>query len=275
MKNIFNSKLLPIFVTLLGLIGFLLRLWTLGDGPDAEGLYAAAPLAWVLLWIVTAAVPVLIIAITWWLREPGKYSDNFPPSPIAATGTVLGALGILVTAIGHLSNNQETFAFITGLLGLVAGGLLIAAAFARLKGSRPSFFCHASVCLFFAVQIFYQCRLWSNEPQITVFLFRFLAQVCVMLAAYQLCAFDADLGRRRPSLFWSLMSVYLCLLAMGDNQNLLFYGCMAIWLLTNLCSLRPIKKRKANTAPPANPVQAQMSSNDVSIDEIRTWLDEE
>lgn len=280
MNKLLHPKHLPIIVTVAGLIGFALRIWSLGSGPDAEGLYAPAPVAWALLWIVTIAVPVAIIVLTRPLKEPGKYADNFPPSIISAVGSLAAALGILTTALplfidaGSVSNSN-TLTFVTGLIGILSGILMAMVGYARLKGSKPNFLCHASVSLYLALRIFDQCKTWSNEPQISVFLFPFLAQIFIMLAAYQLCAFDVDLGKRPTSLLWSLSGVYLCLVALPSGEDTLFLGCMAIWLLTNTCSLRPIKKRRPAPQTPTEPVQAQMSSKDVSIEEIRSWLDEE
>ena len=276
MKKPVYAKYLPLIVTFAGLAGFLLRLWTIGKGPDSEGLYAPAPVPWVLLWILTAAVPIATVILCRPLKESGKYSDNFPASPISAIGCLLAALAITVTSLGRLMNDRDLIVFITGVAGIVAGVLMGVLAFNRLKGRRPNFFCHASVCLYFALEIFDQCRQWSNESQIGVFVFPFLAQTCIMLAAYQLCAFDVDLGRRQPSLLWSLCSVYLCMVSLAGSNRLLYYGCMAVWLLTNLCSMRPVKKRRTTPAAEQTPsVQAQLSSNDVSIDELNRWMEEE
>lgn len=280
MNKIMNPKILPLTTAVAGLLGFGLRIWTLSGGTDHEGLYTFQLLPWALLWIVTAAVPVLTILMTRSLKEPVKFAENYPPSIVSAVGALLGALGIALSAWDALQAYQsglssDMLALLTALLGFVAAVLMALVAYSRLKGIKPNFLCHISVSLYLALRIFYQCKAWSNEPQISVFLFPLLAQVTVMLAAYHLSTFDVDLGKRSASLVWSLWAVYLCLVALPGSDQILFYGCMAIWLMTNICSLRPAKKRKAAPKEPAKPVQAQMSSNDVSVDELKTWLDEE
>jgi hypothetical protein len=40
------------------------------------------------------------------------------------------------------------------------------------------------------------------------------------------------------------MSVYLCVVAMFSFEQTLFYGLCALWQMGDLCSLRPLKKRK-------------------------------
>lgn len=274
MKKYLQPKFLPVIITITGLLGFLLRLWSIGKGPDAAGLYAPALVPWILLWIVTAAVPVVIILMTRPLSQPVKYTQNFPASIVPAIGSLIASVGIAISGAKLITGDSGAFVFIVGILGLTAAVMMVLVAYARLKGRKPNFFCHAIVCLYFALQTFDQCRTWSNYPQIGVFLFAFLAQICMMLATYQLCAFDVDLGKRRVSLFWSLSGVYCCLVALPSSENILFYGAIAIWLLTNLCSLTPAKKRKP-VQEPENPVQAHLSGSDVSMDEIMSWLEEE
>jgi hypothetical protein len=278
LNKLLHPKNLPIAVTLAGLISFALRIWSMGSGTDAEGLYAPAPLPWALLWIITIAVPVLIIIMARPLNVPGKFADNFRPSIVSAIGSLAAALGLLVTALDLFKGNAyaiDTLTMLTGVIGILSGVLMIIVAYARLKGQKPNFLCHISVSLYLALRIFSQCKIWSNEPQIGIYLFPFLAQIFIMLAAYQLSAFDVELGKRPSSLLWSLSAVYLCLAALPSNQDVLFLGCMAIWLLTNLCSLTPIKKPRSNSKDKPDTAQAQLGSTDVSIDEIKTWLDED
>lgn len=279
MNKIFQPKYAPLVVAVAGLLGFLLRIMTISGGTDREGLYTFELLPWALLWAVSIAVPVLIFLMARPLTEPGKYSDNYPPSIVSAVGCLIGALGMAISALDlfqtyQLSTNTvmpDTLSLVAALLGFVATVMLGVVAFARLKGNQPNFLCHISVCIYMAVRIFCQCRAWSNEPQISIFLLGFLAQLFVMLAAYHLCAFDVDMGKRRASLMYSLCAVYLCLTALPGEKDVLFLGCMAIWLMTNLCSLRRLQKRKA----PVKPVQATMGHSDVSIDELQGWMDEE
>lgn len=275
MIKLLNPKNLPISVTAFGLLGFLLRLWTLSGGTDKENLHIPVPAAWIALWIVTALVPLLIIYITKPLADPVKYNLNFPASPVSAVGTLCGALAVSLAGVRSFSNSTDVLMLITGLLGMASGVVLLMAGYARLKGMRVNFLYHGIPCLFMALHIFNQCKQWSNVPHSSPFLFGFLCQICAMLAVYQLCAFDVDMGKRRASLFWSLMSVYFCLVALPTADNLIFCGCIAVWMLTNLCSLRPAKKRKPAAQEAPKPVQAHMSGSDVSIDEIKSWLDEE
>ena len=243
MKKLIRPDYLPMIATSAGLLGFALRLWTLSGGPDTQGLYAPQPLAWGLLWAVTALTLGGFLYLSAQLREPGDYSDNFPANPISALGCIAAAVGILVTALPLISG-LNWLEKATGLLGLGAAVAMGLVAWARWNGKVPNFLCHLAVSLFFALRIFDCCKAWSNEPQLGIFVMPFLACVCVMLAAYQLSCFDVNLPKRKACVFWSLSAVYFSILAMPNSEELLLHGCMAIWLLTNLCSLKPMKKRE-------------------------------
>ena len=291
MKKYLHPKFLPVLIPVAGLLGLALRLWTLGSGPDPEGLYEPQPLAWTLLWIVTAATLVTIVLLSARLKNPGKYADNFPPSVAGAAGIALAALGIMFTGLKILTNAADLLATITGILGAASAVGLILAAFARYQGKKPSFVLHTIPCLFFALRIFEQAKSWSNIPQISIFLFPFLASICVMLATYHRACFDVNLGQRRTYLFWNLSGVYFSLLALPSGEDPLFYVGMVAWLLTNLCSLRPLKARKPQSAPeaaaetsapeaapipdPPAPAHEPTLREDMSYDELLKWLDKE
>lgn len=245
MKKYLHPKYLPILVPIASVLGLLLRLWTMGGGPDESGLYAPQPLAWVLLWMVSIVTLAGIVFLSNGLKNPGRYSDNFPPSVISAAGCGAAALAIVFSSLTTLVGAVDLLATITGILGLVSAVALVLVALARYQGKKPSFLMHTVICLFLALRVFDRCKHWSNVTQTGVFLFQFLASICVMLAAYQLCCFDVNLGNRRRSLFWNLATVYFCALALPMGEEPLFYGGMLLWMISNLCSVRPIKAAKA------------------------------
>lgn len=290
MKKYLHPKFLPLLVSAAGLIGILLRWWTIGTGPDRDSLYAPQPIAWALLWIVTIPTLGAVMLIGKRLKNPGRYSDNFPASPVGAAGCALAALGILVS--GQAPAAGDFLSTIAYFLRLLSFATLALIALNRYQGKQPFFLLHTIPCLYFALRIFLLCRIWSNETQIGVFLFPFLASICVMLASYQLACFDVNLGKRKTCLFWSLSAVYFSMLALPGSDEPLFYIGMAAWLLTNLCSLRPLKARKPQPAPepapeaapevPPAPVPetpapppAPALTEDMSYDDLLKWLEQE
>lgn len=262
MKNAVNSKTIPVLVVLTSLLGALFRLLTRGNGPDAGGLFEPRPLAWCLLWVLTAATAVMIIYAVRKLRNPGTYQDNYPKSSAALVCSLPVATNILITGVGLLRSSLEidlaTFkpdyiGVATGILGIVACACLVISGLNRFFERKPFFVLNGLVCLYFALRLFHHCREWSNEPQLGIVIFPFLASLVMMLASYHRACFDVDMGKRRVFLFWSLMGVYLSVVAMLSYEEPLFYGSCALWLLTDLCSLRPLRRRPAVAQPEEAP----------------------
>jgi hypothetical protein len=206
------------------------------------------------------------------LKNPGRYADNFPKSIPGGIGCAAAALAILVSGsqglLTALAPQVPTpgamisiplLGIITGLLGIASAASLAFTAFCRFTGKKPHFLTHAIPCLYFALRVFDCCRAWSNETQTGVFIFQFLASVCVMLASYQLCCYDVNLGNRKSSLFWSLSSVYFCALTLPMGEDLLFYACMGLWLATNLCSIRPLKAKSPELSEAKDALQAEQA----------------
>lgn len=250
MKKYLNPRNLPILLPFAAALGLLLRLWTMGGGPNSEGLYAPQPAAWVLLWIVTIGTVVCIIAMSRPLKKPGRYADNFPKSILGAAGCAAAAIGMGISALPDLTNSTDLLATATGFMGALSAVSLLLTGWSRFQGVKPSFVLHVVPCLGMALRIFDRCKYWSNETQTGVFLFQFLASACVMLAMYQMCCFDVNLGNRKSSLLWSLSGTYFCVLALPMGEETLFYAGMALWLITNLCSVRPLRTPKPEAAAP-------------------------
>ena len=279
MKKYLHPTYLPILVPMASILALVLRLWTMGGGPDGEGLYPTLPLAWALLWLVTAMTLAGIYALTRRLKNPGRYTDNFPASALGAAGCVAGGLGIVYSALTTLTAAQDLLGTLTGFLGLISAAALLLTALARFQGKKPNFVFHVVTCLYFALRIFDCCKHWSNVTQIGAFLFQFLASICVMLATYQMCCFDVNLGNRPSSLLWSLSGVYFCVLALPMGEDIYFYAGMLLWLMLNLCSLRPMKVSQPQTTETAGSdaaAETQASTEaEPTAEDILSWLEKE
>ena len=268
MKKYLHPIYLPLLVPMASILALVLRLWTMGGGPDADGLYAPQPLAWVLLWLVSAVSLAGIFVLTRRLKNPGRYSDNFPASPISAAGCAAGALGILYSALTTFFAAKDLLATLTGILGIAGAVALTLTALIRYQGKKPSFVFHVVTCLFFALRIFDCCKHWSNVTQIGCFLFQFLASICIMLASYQMCCFDVNLGDRRSYLLWSLSGVYFCVLALPMGEDVYFYAGMLLWLMLNLCSLRPMKTAQTQAAETVEAPKAAVDNAQPEAEQI-------
>jgi hypothetical protein len=260
MKRFINSKSIPMLVLLSSLLALGLRIWTRGSGPDEGGLFPHQPLAWALLWLLTAAVIAATVFAVRRLKNPGSYRENYPRSPIAALCAVPAAVSFLVSGYQQLRGSlglalpgTTAVDTVTGILALVAGLCLLLSAVHRFLGRKPFFLINGLICVYLAIRLFNRCQLWSNEPQMGIVVFPFLASMALMLSAYHRVCFDVDLGKRYWSGFWSLMSVYFCVVAMLSFDQPLFYGLCALWQMADLCSLRPLKRKSQILEEPQSP----------------------
>lgn len=246
MKRIFKPDLAPLAVLFGGVAGFLLRLWTLGSGPDEQGLYEPMILPWCLLVMVSLAVAAVILLSISRLKDAGKYADHFPASKFGAATHILAAIGVLLSTFRAAEGTSAGLWMITVALGIGSTICLSLGALARLNGNRPPFWLHAVPCLFLALRSFLYCRAWGNVTQTGVFLFPFLASIFIIFAMYQLTCYDVDLGHRLRNLFWSLYGCYLCIISLAFCDDVVFYLSMGLFLLTNHCRLQPIHRPKSS-----------------------------
>lgn len=276
MKKFISPKYLPIFAAVCCLLGFLLRLWTLGGGPNDLGLFAHQPVAWILLWIVTLLFAVGVIVMAAPLKKPGKYTDHFSASLPGAIGNGAAAVGVILTMFRATGTPSTVMSIVMLVLaGGAAVGMCLAAA-ARLRGNRQPFWPYLLTCLLFGVRLFDRCRGWSENPQVGTYIFPFLASASLLLAVYYLTAYQVNMGSRRICLFYSFSAIYLCTVSLAYSEELLFYLCMIVFLATNLPSLRPLTKRTEapeNPQEPDAPAQADAGKpNEMSYDELMDWL---
>lgn len=232
--------LLPLAVLVAGAVGAALRLWLLSSGKDPGGLIAPEHPAGTLLVILTLGVLVLLVFATRHLVQGSKYSFNFPASKLRCGGTVVGALGMLATAISQLTAGGDGLSIACAVLGLAAGAVLGYIGFLYLQGKQPSLFLHGFVCVYLMLLLICQYRIWSSEPQIQTYCYPLLATVCVMLACYHNAMFDGDWGTRRAFTVFHLLAGFFCCLSVVGDYMPLFYLGMGAWMFTDRCSLTPM-----------------------------------
>ncbi len=242
----------PIFALLLGAVSMSLRFWMLSGGTDDQGLYPAGHPAWILVCLLCVCSVCLFFIMSHRTERRRTYRDNFPASVPAAAGNLAAALGIAVSSIGRWESSA-----LIGIFGLLCSGLLVYSGLLRLQGRKRPFLIPAALCLFLALQVFSMGRLLGAEPQLSRFLFPFLAVGALLPACYHQWGFDVNSGDRCKSLFWQLTGGYLCLAAVpGSNAWPLYLGA-GLWLLTDVCSLQPIRRNAARpTAEEASEAEA-------------------
>lgn len=245
MKRFFRTPLLPLVSLGGGLITLILRLILLSQA-DSTGLLPVGHFAGILSWVITVAVLVYLLIGTRSLNEAKKYAFNFPADPLAAGGILAAALGILITSISELIGSTDLLCTICSVFGFLCVPALAFLSQCRKSGRRPSVLFHALVCVYLMLHLVSHYRVWSAYPQIQTYGFDLLALVCLMLASYQRCVFDINRGSRRAYVFTSLSGAFFSIAALPGSSNVLFFLGCAIWMLTGLCSLRPLPGRYAS-----------------------------
>lgn len=256
MKKIIRPKHLPWITLALSLLGAALRVWLYATGKDDKGFFVNGHPAEILLWILS----VLTVAALFWLTRPingqGAYRLNFPASIPGALGCWALAAGLFVTALGDLMGGSDSIATVTGILGVLCVPALIFAGYSRYCGTRSSFLLYTLVSVFCIARMVCQYRQWSADPQLQDYCFQMFACVGLMLTFFQRATFDVKMGRRGIYAFTNLATFYFCVLSIPYCEQKLFYIVNALWLITNLCSLRPLKKRAPTLqTPPEPPVE--------------------
>lgn len=235
MKKSIIGILLPIIVLISAIDGLCLRLLTLAGGPNATGLYPNRPIVWCLLLALSLATAAGIIAMTLRLKQSKCYRHNFTASLPGAIGFGLAALAFILSAFRLADENRDLLGVLSLVLGLGGAVCLSLGALDRYLGRTPRFYIALAPCLFLALRLFLCCHDWSTVSQTGNYLLPLAAGIFLPLAMWHHGAFSLNMGNRHCSLFFSLIALYFCIVALPGSADPLFYGCLAVFLATNLC----------------------------------------
>lgn len=233
MKLFSKSHILPWLSLGAGLLGVCLRLWLYAGGSDEKGLLVTGHPANILLFALTAAVmAVLFLRVRALGHAPG-YSHLFPRSVPAAIGNGVAAVAMLLSLPLSLSA--------TTVLGLLAAVSFAYLAFCALRHLRPAFWLHGIITVYFMVYAVGQYRVFSTEPQISVYFFELLAAVFLMLTFYYRSVLDVEEKGRSAYVFCNQAALFFCCVSLVGGTRL-FYLAMVVWTATNLCSLKSVTR---------------------------------
>ena len=248
MKRSLTNKILSWLAPVLGLLGMAAMWAMLTFGTDERGLLMPMHISTVAVWLLTAAMAVGLLLMLRNMEDTAGYRRLFPDSRLAALGTLCAAAGILATVVESLTAMEEPIRILSGLLKIAAGIALIYLAWCRWKNLRGSFLAWAAVTAYMLLRIMFEYRSWSTQPELLRFLFPLVASVCMVLAMYHRTAFCVKMGSRTQFLFFSQLGAFCCLLALPATP-VPFYAGMAVWALTDRCSLKVVREKKPSPAP--------------------------
>ena len=227
-----KPKQMKLLLGAAGILGLALRAVLYAAGVDRKGLLIPGFWADTGLWILTAVLAVLLLV--WCPRVTGtkKYERALPGSPVSAACAALAGIALVLSPVAETPS--ATFAIIELALRITAGVSLLLIGYCRYRGRAPLFLLHSAVCLYLALRLVCQYRVWSADPQIQNYAFYMGAHVALMITAYQFAAFDAGFGNHRNLWAAGLSAIYLCIVSIaGSGDPLFLIGC-AIWVWTNL-----------------------------------------
>ena len=248
MKRSLKNKILPWLAPALGCLGMAAMWAVYAFGTDEKGLILPFHISALAVWAITAAMVGSLLFLLWDMEDTAGYRRLFPDSRLAAVGTLVAAICILATVVESLTAMDEPIRILSGLLKIAAGIALIYLAWCRWKNVRGSFLAWAAVTAYMLLRIMFEYRSWSTQPELLRYLFPLLASVSMALAMYHRTAFAVKMGSRSQFLFFTQFGAFCCLLSLPGTPAPFYLG-MAVWALTDRCSLKVVKT-KAPEAPP-------------------------
>lgn len=230
-------------------LGMMLQLWIFMGGTDSQGLYPAMHPGWVLSWVLSVLVLAFIWVITRQVGVNQSYKANFPTSIPSVLGCLAGAIAVFYSGWQQLFASSVWLDTLCGILGLLGGLGLLMVAYCRFAGKKPLFLPFMILCTYFALNVFSLGRLVGGEPEMVRYLFRFFATIVLIPACYQFWGFSVGDGNRQTCLFWCLLASYLCIVSAPAGENGIVYLLLGVWMLTNLCAVKYLPRRKAAPLP--------------------------
>ena len=240
MRQFLSPRLLPYISFTAGLLtaGGMGLLHTAGE--DAQGLFPATHIGWILACLIAAVGLALVACLSWGLGGKFRYRKLFAPSGSAAAGTFAAAIGFAVSGIADITGHGDIYGTVCGFSCVISAVALLFLAYCSRTGQRPAYFIRSTVTVSLMLRLICRFRHWT-DPQLETYLFPLLASVFLMLACYHRTTLDADECSRRAYVFTSQAAVILCFGAVFSD-SWLFYLTAALWMGLDIPNLRPAKK---------------------------------
>lgn len=238
MKDILRRLAFPWFAILAGVIGLALQSWLLSSVGD-RGLLPTPHIATsVCLLLLAATLEICLLAILK-ISPNTDYAALFPRSPIAAAGTAIAAIGMLISAFSMPASG--ILGLLTPITGVLAGIALLVTAYYRYQGLQPNCLFHGAVAVFFIIRTMACCQGWGSEPQLQTYFFPLLASLLLLIASYYRAELDVLSKSSRWYAFFS-QGALMCCLSSGVHSQGLFYLSAALWLASDYFVLIPARQ---------------------------------
>ncbi len=241
MKKLWNHLFLPLLTLVLSGCGmFLSALFYTSASGTGEMLNYRHPLAVILL-IFSGLMLVFLFLATRKIPTEGTLEAFLPASPVRSIGSFIGTVGIAISCI-QIATATDFLTIISLILGIFGGVCMLFVGAQRLLKMTPHYLFYSVLTLFFMVMGLVRCRQWGAETQVLWFFFSLVAQVFLLLTAFQYTSMCAIGKNPRNLILFSHCAIFFCCLAF-PARNDFFYLTGAIWLALD-CSFFKIPKEE-------------------------------
>ena len=223
-----RTKLLRFTVLSASLLAMMLRALLYATAIDQKGLLIAGHWATWSILILTGVILGISFLLTRKIQNP-LHSDSFPASYLQGASSLLLAGVIFQRALSSYAVAYDRLNLIAAISGFAAAIALLVIGICRMIPKKPSFLFHSVVSIFFALQLVSQYRNWSWDPQLMDYGFYLAAFICLMITAYFLAGFEANMPNGRGLEFTSLAAVFFCCLALPESGDAALLISCALW----------------------------------------------
>lgn len=211
--------------------GFLLRSAQLAKELLSDGSLAAGAKLHIVLGALTFVLLAGLIGLLFPLEKKTSYRELFSPAAAPNLLQILCSVGLIAgnlvlwsggnTSVGAvpLPVISRVLSALLPPLGLLSALCVAAFAMLRLCGKKPSALLYMIASIYLVVRLFVRFQSWNTDPSIYDYGFQLLAAICCMLGMFQLGGFCFDRGKRRITLFWTLLATVFCAITVADTVH--------------------------------------------------------
>ncbi len=226
-----SPKFILIFSLLCTLGGLVLRMVQLSRELLPGGILAQGSYLHIVLMLLCLLLAGVLTVFLLPLEKRKIWDQALSPWPLTGGLMLLSSIGLLAgnlllllkgvdySAIGSVAAPKVVIALqkLQPLCGLAGAACIAAFALQCLYGKKPASGLAMAASLYLAVRLIVHFQAWNTDPFVHDYAFRLMAAICTMLAVFQLGGFSFDKGKRRITLFWSLMALLFCGISAADS----------------------------------------------------------
>lgn len=232
MKRRFNSLPILIFAIASGLVGLGLQLWLLATGFDEGGLMIAGHIATPILTGLSICVILVAAYLSTGVPKDMHYCELATPRKFSSVGSILAAIGMLVTAFTGNFAAPVTFLCIAG------GALLLWQVYGH-KNKKLRFWTSCGITILLLALSLSQYPKWCTNTQLQTYAYPLLACLSLLLAAYHRTESELGIFHTKRLIFFHILAIYFGIASATTELGLLTAG-LALWCALDLFRLQPV-----------------------------------